>query len=1051
MTFEILLPVTHHALQVTSAPAGTETRLEMLVLRYVHHVGTTDVAHVARTFGLRHRVALGVALSLWREGSLLVDLHRGDIRVTPEVADLCESGNLEKLNERRRSIDEQEVVLEPISGFVGLFNDTTRPGRGSGSSIAPAPPDPIDITDVQRRDLLAVVLRAQRSSETFERSRRRIVEFGLSSPLATNVSTSVARFLPLEISASRGVDEGDIHIRVLSDGSRMTASQRTRIENYLLDLVNNRPEDRLVTTIRNQARGPLLAPPSIVERISLMRRMCSQSVSGSTPDQLVSEHDRLVDRAVAIDQDLSERDRSAACSVELLTSAVELRVAARELIRGAREQVVIASPWIRRTALNTLYDDISDALERNVDVVILWGIGDGDSLDADVLNLLASLSATGPQTAGRLLVARRSARTHAKLVIQDDRAFLLSSHNLLASNDRRIEFGLLVSDTEAALPQVLGDALRWVQTAYPSFQQARTFLRQRDPAPTTSADDLPTPPPSSGTERQVDAWQRAWQSYVAGVERRHRDVGVYVRGLVENQRHRQLLTEALQGAHRRVLATGQRLTAQSINQAVLGQFRRYLERTRDGILLLVHESGEEADDEVRAALTALAEEFPGRFVVYAAEQWHAKVLVWDDESVVSSFNFLSFEGSYRNRGSRLRSELGVQVCGRQFADQVFAAVLAFTGVTGLNEPADQAEKLEQEPATGPAGSAAWEHIRGLMDLEPSAVPEAFVARVSVDNQQDVVEALASSGAYDDLTVQLAAAAIVNGADMASWEHRMGMEAWERGEFLLAHAILPTDGSEPSMALRVIAAALESNSIGRAIAAFHTDDFHQQERSALLLAGIWALLNGHPEALSLLNQDDEQFPELRRAAIDYFERSQGRPAPWDDLHAHDREAERAERIASHRSTILDSLDQFERANSLQYREGRLLQRYWRAAGSSFDELRHLLANGTAVTQWLRKWGDDAGAFLASNCEAGKTGAIEIGRQPGLHKRLDRLLGQVRDYDRMQMSGRDLDGLNEVVERLRTALQRAAAPGGEPTGRAPDAVAARCRQLLFGGDE
>ena len=88
MTVEILLPVTHHALQVTSAPAGTETRLEMLVLRYVHHLGATDVPHVARAFGLRHRVALGVALSLWREGSLLVDLHRGDIRVTPEVAGL---------------------------------------------------------------------------------------------------------------------------------------------------------------------------------------------------------------------------------------------------------------------------------------------------------------------------------------------------------------------------------------------------------------------------------------------------------------------------------------------------------------------------------------------------------------------------------------------------------------------------------------------------------------------------------------------------------------------------------------------------------------------------------------------------------------------------------------------------------------------------------------------------------------------------------------------------------------------------------------------------
>lgn len=1053
MTFKILLPVTHHALLVTSAPAGTETRLEMLVLRYVNYVSTTDVGHIARTFGIRPRVALGVALSLWREGSLLVDLHRGDIRVTPEVARLCESGELEKLNERRRRIDEQEVILEPISGFVGLFKDTERPGRGSGGSIAPAPANPIDITDVMRQDLLAVVLRAQRSSDTVERSGRRIIEVGLSSPLSADVSTSAARFLPLEISASRGVEDDDVLIRVLADGGRMTAPQRTRIETYLLELVQNRPLDRIVTTIRSHAQGPLVAPPSMLERIGLMRQMCSQSVVGRTPGEMQSEHDLLVNQAVAIGRDLSDRDRSAACPVELLTSASRLRATSRELIRGAREQVVIASPWIGRAALNTVYEDLSDALSRNVDVVILWGIGDGDVLDADVLNLLASLSAPGSQSPGRLLVAQRSARTHAKFVIQDDRALLLSSHNLLSSDDGRTEFGLLVSDPSGAMPQVLGDVLRWVQATYPSFQQARTFLLQRDPAPATPADDLPTPLPSDGTERQADAWQRSWQAYVDGTERRHRQVGVHVRGLVENQRHRQMLTEALQCADRRVLATGQRLTAQSINQAILGEFRRYLERTPAGILLLVHESGEGADDEVRVALLALAQEFPGRFVVQAADRWHAKVLVWDDESVVSSFNFLSFEGSYRNSGPRVRSELGLQVSGRRFADQMFSAVIASACVSGLNQPDKLAEKPVVEQSTATARTMAWEQIRGLMDLKPAAVAEAFLARVSVDDRQEVIEELGSSNDYRDLAAQLSAAALFAGADMASWEHGLGMDAWERGEFLLAHAILPADLAAPSTALRVVAASLESSSVGSAIAAFDPDDFSPQERQAALLAGIWALLNGHPEALSLVAGDNEQLPELCRAAIDYFERSLGRAAPWDDLHAHDREAERAERIASIRSTVLDSLKQFERSNSLQYKEGRLLQKYWRAEGSSFFELRQRLASGASATTWLLEWGDDAASFLDSNCEAGKTGAIEIGRQPGLQKRIDRLLDHVRDYDDVLGSGRDLDGLNEVVERLRTALQRAATGAEEPIVGDPvdpsGVVVTRCCHLLFGG--
>ncbi|MCP4383861.1 MAG: hypothetical protein GY798_21055 [Hyphomicrobiales bacterium] len=1048
-TFQVLLPVTHHALQVTSSPAGSETRLEMLVLRYVHHVGTTDVAHVARTFGLRHRVALGVALSLWREGSLLVDLHRGDMRVTPEVAGLCESGELEVLNERRRRIDEQEVVLEPISGFVGLFKDTIRPAKGAGASIAPAAAVPTDITAVMRKDLLAVVLRAQRSSDSEERLDRRIVEVGLSSPMAREISPSGARFLPVEVSASAGDDEEDIRIRVLADGSRMTAPQRIRVETFLLDLVDDRPDERLVSTIRSNARGPLIAPPTIAERIDTMRQQCSGSVTSVLPDQIQSQHDQLVDQAIALDRDLSDRDRSAACPLELLASASQIRATSTELIRGARDQVVIASPWIRRTALNTAFDDLRDALDRNVDVVILWGIADGEVLDADVMNMFANLSGPARETQGRLLVARRSARTHAKLVIQDDKAMLLYSHNLLSSDDGRTEFGLLLSDTGGTSPHVLGEVLRWVQNAYPNYQQARTFLLQDDPPPVTPAIELPTPPPAEGADQERHAWQRSWQSFIDRTERRHRDVGVHVQGLVENQRHRQMLTAALQEADRRVLATGQRLTAQSINQAMLGEFRRYLERTSHGVLVLVHESNEEADDEVRAALTALAEEFPGRFVAQAADQWHAKLLLWDDESVISSFNFLSFEGGYRNRGSRMRSELGVQVSGRPFADQLFSAVLDAAPVSGLNDaPAPPA--ADDAPLRGLADPADWKHIRILLGLDPRDVRRAFLARVSEDRRNAVVEALSSDGEYDDLAGQLAAAALADGSSSQQWEHSLGMDAWERGDFLLAHAILPGDVSEPSAPLRTIASALESPSIATAIAAFDPNDFRPREHDALLITGIWALLNGHPEALSLVDRDDQALPELRRAAMDYFERSGGRPAPWEDLHAHDRELERAERVEAIRSTILESLDQFERTNSLNYREGRRLQQYWRADDSSFNRLRQILADSTSASSWLHEWGEDAASFLASNCGAGATGEIDLGRQPGLQKRLDRLLGQIRDYEHFQSSGEHLDGLNEIVDRLRTALQREATESEEPSDPDPaDVVVRRCRDLLFGG--
>lgn len=255
-----------------------------------------------------------------------------------------------------------------------------------------------------------------------------------------------------------------------------------------------------------------------------------------------------------------------------------------------------------------------------------------------------------------------------------------------------------------------------------------------------------------------------------------------------------------------------------------------------------------------------------------------------------------------------------------------------------------------------------------------------------------------------------------------------------------------------MALRVTAAALDSASIGPVLAALGPAEFRAEERPALLLASIWALLNGHTEALPVVMQEDEALPAFRRAAVEYYERSLGRAAPWDDLHAHDREAKRAERLAEKRAAIREALAQLERSNSLNYREGRALQRYWRSSASSFSELRQILDDGNPASPWLDRWGADAVSFVAANCDAGEAGEIELGRQPGLRQRIDRVLAQVDDYARTQALGGDLDGLNAVVEDLRAALREAGPltlpPPDQPPGPV-DPVVARCRELLFGG--
>lgn len=109
--------------------------------------------------------------------------------------------------------------------------------------------------------------------------------------------------------------------------------------------------------------------------------------------------------------------------------------------------------------------------------------------------------------------------------------------------------------------------------------------------------------------------------------------------------HRGLLLEALNSATKRLL-----IIAPWVKRAVVDtDFLSLLERRlRQGVkVTIAHGYGPDdrgSDESAVRSLTNMQERFPDHLDLARLENTHAKILVWDDSWVLTSFNWLSFKG-----------------------------------------------------------------------------------------------------------------------------------------------------------------------------------------------------------------------------------------------------------------------------------------------------------------------------------------------------------------------------------------------------------------------
>lgn len=109
--------------------------------------------------------------------------------------------------------------------------------------------------------------------------------------------------------------------------------------------------------------------------------------------------------------------------------------------------------------------------------------------------------------------------------------------------------------------------------------------------------------------------------------------------------HADLLAEAVSGASKRLMIISPWVRSAVVNTDFVGQLER---RLRAGVeVTIAHGYGDDdsgSDDYALKRLRNLASRFAGKFDLARLKNTHAKILIFDDSWVNTSFNWLSFRG-----------------------------------------------------------------------------------------------------------------------------------------------------------------------------------------------------------------------------------------------------------------------------------------------------------------------------------------------------------------------------------------------------------------------
>jgi phosphatidylserine/phosphatidylglycerophosphate/cardiolipin synthase-like enzyme len=1072
--------------RVTVALGASLSPVEQHVLRAAA-AGIDTVSGLCTVLGLSSRIMVDLLGDLWHSGHISIDLEHERVWVTQDIRDRIADDALDSLPGAEISDEQRPMMLDTLTGLVTPVRGMHKPG--SGRLEVPAHPATATLDSIERAALVEAVDRSLHDESAAEANgRQRRVLRAYLSPAALTTPTVDRRFRPLAVKVA--LDSDDRLIVRLAD-EMVPGRYRDAAQARLIQVIEDQPESSFTRALRDLAGGRPEEPTPLADALGTLADEAS-ALAAAAPGTRHREQARMTKSSKRV----GDRLRSMAeqeSGVTLLTGRAEHQAAISGLIRDARKQIVLACPWVNYEGFSAYSPMLEEAARRGVQVVLLWGIGHEDVHGDEISNALNELRRQGG--GHRVLITPHvSSRTHAKVVICDSKRALVTSFNFLqpsgpGTHETGIQVEALTGRRNPAIMEMLG----WAREAMPDYNVAQSIIVDEESLPADPQDTVHKPSPLAEVPPLTDtaaadalsgaaatAWATAWQRHIDELAADALQLRPAVR-MIRNGEHRDLLQTALRTARNHLLISSDGLTEDVVDLAFAEEVERCVARGVQ-VTLVYRRARREAGERAAKRLAAVAQSTascPGQLTVVNTNN-HAKVLVVDDESVVTSFNFLSFEGYYAGVGRhRQRSEVGLRIYSRRLARQLLASFGAAAGSEDADgtDPASAPQSAGQDGATR-VQMRAFSVAQRLLDLLSGTEPVsgeriAELARSSEDPFQ-VLDALLECDAAPDVMEPVVAAVLGwdsghPGADQ--WWEWLARTRFEAGDFAIAAAVrdaVPVSAASPRPAMLSIGASYGTAGLAAALgeAAVQDDLTADESRAVLALAAAELLAQGAGDLYDVLSlvipKADAPWAKLAAIASGWWA-SAMRPLPADQLKSGAQQRQLEAGAAAGWDLLDAKLRAFE-LHSPPYKTGAMTQRFLVRAGGplSLLKLAATQRDRAAVQAWL---GDpalrDVGGWVdAATRESGCTELILGHLRPPFVERVGAIVAAARAIDALNSEvtpghepfDETVGAAVAVADKIRAELAalRSAAAGLTRPERALAEAALSSLDTLTGGE-
>lgn len=885
-TFEIFLPCEIIEIRVAVAPTDAVTELEQYVLRAIGESGVGSVESLVRLFGLQHRPTLDLVHGLWNRGHVEVVMPGSKIQLSPVAREYLSHGRLKDLPGGEIHERTERVIRDLVSGH---FLQPRPPARlDRKSRRIPTILQPGVLADSDRAELLRVLSARTRITVGGRREKLLAAQLPILASGAEPVQTK-SRMIRLLARVWREPEVEGLRFEIVHPAD-IPVLVRRDLASRLAAISVERPSDVFFKQLNDSTRAAS-GMELDVDAVSSQLAQLVSTFDDLEPHNAPRAHEACSVLAETL-RDLTIEHQLNRADVRILAGAEEISAEVIAAIRKSQSQLVIVCPFVNVRGFQQLRDPLTDLLnERNVDVFVMWGIGTQESLPPPVAAAFRSLQTRAGK--GRLHISDLPARTHAKLVVSDADLAIVGSNNFLNWRDDPLaEVAAVIELSDARPAPAVGELLRWVARVFPDYALGRRIRTSFETVSNAETLDQPTasplatwspPPAPSGTNPfEFALWRKTWERNLAELGSALNDRETRAR-LVIDEEHRSMLWKAIAGSRRRLLIASDALSDEVVDERFTYNIRKRLEEVGGPQITMVFNRPVPP-----ARLRSLKEQYGDRLQLVTAAN-HAKVLAWDDRALISSFNFLSFDGMYQGRlRRRVRSEIGVLIDGPSAFETVKDALarqspdlsVIFRGARGLTDAA-RAPSGPQFATPAMFGNALLHLIRDLDGTKDTrerrqTIKNCF-ANLPVEDVWRSLDALSETEfPGDDLEICVAAVLVrrdlrSDSGERGRWLRWFASRAWCQGRrfeaTLMLHA-LDKDGvglELPSATIAGMAALVgslaDTGEMWAGLQITGMPDAHQETLGAL--AAIVVLRGGVPSAGMVLGQcKNASAPELR---------------------------------------------------------------------------------------------------------------------------------------------------------------------------------------------